>query len=392
MDTIVPVTTKVRKVLRWVEWIILLDCVVVNLLLIDEVLPQTYWQFAIFVVMTSILSLNLPTHRTLGQRRGYVAAEFLILAMAALVNLDSSRLLSLFLIKACLLLPRREVIIAAAITVISFVSYITWQAPTMIELYQTIEPSIAPWQLVIDALAASTTDVIFVIMIGFVFVSEQRNRYRAEVLAQQVDAFAVQLERNRIARNIHDSLGHTLTTLDIELALADRYSKTVGSSSDLQQSITAAQQLVRQCLADVREALRTIRTSSFDLEDALQTLTQKMAQSCLVDLEVTLPKLPTQLSYQLYLIAKESLLNVQKHANATQVAVSILTTDGKIVLEISDNGRGFDPQTKNASGYGLQGITERLRLIGGQFILDSQPGQGTHMHVTVPYDLSHHPH
>lgn len=392
MDTIVPVTTKVRKILRWIEWIILLDCVIANFLPVDAVLPQTYWQFPIFVVMTSILSLNLPTHGTLWQRRGYVAAEFLILVMAGLVNLDSSSLLSLFLIKACFLLPRREVIIAAAITVVSFVSYITWQAPTMIERYQTIEPSIAPWHLVIDALVASTTDVIFVVMIGFVFASEQRNRHRAEVLAQQVDAFAVQLERNRIARDIHDSLGHTLTTLDIELALADRYSKTVGSSSDLQQSITAAQQLVRQCLADVREALRTIRTSSFDLEDALQTLTQKMAQSFLVDLEVTLPKLPTQLSYQLYLIAKESLLNVQKHANATQVALSILTTDGKIVLEISDNGCGFDPQTKNASGYGLQGITERLRLIGGQLILDSQPGQGTHIQITVPCDRSHHPH
>ncbi|MEL7523207.1 MAG: sensor histidine kinase, partial [Cyanobacteria bacterium J06553_1] len=189
---------------------------------------------------------------------------------------------------------------------------------------------------------------------------------------------------------IHDSLGHSLTTLYVQLALADRYHHEgidEVSRHKLQQAIATSQQLAAQCLTEARQSLRTIHEANFDLEAALLTLSEQMHSSLAVNLNVKLnvkaSPLPQQLSYQLYLICKEGLANVQKHANATKAMLSVVHTKDKIVLTIEDNGSGFEVG-KVTTGYGLQGMKERSQLLGGQLTVDSAPGQGTQLQLTVP--------
>ena len=101
-----------------------------------------------------------------------------------------------------------------------------------------------------------------------------------------------------------------------------------------------------------------------------------------MNLQVQLPPLSQQLSYQLYLMAKEGLVNVQKHAQATQVTLSVVVAEDKIVLKLLDNGCGFEMNSE-VSGYGLQGIRERSQLLGGKMAISSSP-QGSTLQVIVP--------
>ena len=244
------------------------------------------------------------------------------------------------------------------------------------------------FELVFELIVGCT----FVVLCGVVFAAEQRSRHKAELLTQEVEVLATNLERTRIARDIHDSLGHSLTTLDVQLALAERYSQSTSwdeeNQAKLRQSIKTAQQLTTQCLTEARQSLHTMRESSFSLRDALQTLADQMRQFFVINLRVELPSnLPQQLSYQIYLMVKEGLSNVQKHAQAERVNLSVVADKQTITVTLTDDGCGFDIMAVT-SGYGLQGMRERSQLLGGQLSINSTPTQGTTLKITVPINSS----
>ncbi|MEO1389400.1 MAG: sensor histidine kinase [Cyanobacteria bacterium J06634_6] len=249
-----------------------------------------------------------------------------------------------------------------------------------------IDPFLTLQTIVTDAVVGRVTGTFFVLLLGFVFVVEQRSRYRAEKLAVEVEELATKLERSCIARDIHDSLGYTLTTLDVQLALVDRYAQDISenqASPKLQKAIEQSQQLATQCLSEARESLRTIRESNFDIASALTELGNDMQKTFALEVRVQLPSLPQQLSYQLYLIAKEGLINVQKHAKATTATLLLEAKEDEVVLTLTDNGCGFEPVEMQKS-YGLQGIKERSQLLGGQLTVNLSPAHGTHLQVVVP--------
>lgn len=343
------------------------------------------WQMALFVSVVAVMSLRLPSQSPLRQRRLYIAAEMALLVIARSARIPLTNLPELFIIKACLLLPMYDAIIATIATTSIRMMQLIWGLPIVIEEAQRrgLDFYLNPQRILVTDLTAAGTVAIFVITMGFLFASEQRNRYRAQMLTQEVEALATQLERTRIARDMHDSLGHSLTTLDVKLALAQRYSQTDGNNTQLQQTLETAQQLTVQCLTEVRQAFQTIRESNFELDNALHTLANQLYPSFAINLDLKLPLLPQPLRYQLYLIAKEGLINVQKHAHATEVNLSMVTAAHQLVLTLQDNGRGFDTNAPT-SGYGLQGIKERSQLLGGQFSIRSDHQQGTILHVTVP--------
>ncbi|MFG6094176.1 sensor histidine kinase [Leptothoe sp. ISB3NOV94-8A] len=384
--TAVPISPKVRKIMRWVEWVILIQCVIDNVMgaQIDPRFGQP-WQLALFVGMVAALSLRFPNQASLQQRRLYVALEMTLLIIAQFSRISFSSLFELFIIKACLLLPMSDAIIATVATTSIRIMQFTWGLPTAIEEVQLrgLDFYLNPQRILINTLTTAITVAVFVVTMGFLFASEQRNRYRAQILTQEVESLATQLERSRIARDIHDSLGHSLTTLDVQLALAQRYSQATNNSTKLQQTLETAQQLTVQCLTEVRQSLQTMRESNFELNTALHTLAEQLRSSFTINLDIKLPPLPQQLSYQLYLMAKEGLINVQKHAYATQTHLSMLTVDHQLVVTLHDNGCGFDIGTQS-SGYGLQGIKERSQLLGGQFIINSGHQQGTTLLITIP--------
>jgi signal transduction histidine kinase len=143
--------------------------------------------------------------------------------------------------------------------------------------------------------------------------------------------------------------------------------------------------LTRQCIEDVSDALDRMRQSNFDLNQALTALMEQVRHSSTLQIqwEVNLPMLPVHKSYQIYCIVKEGVINIQKHARASQVSFLSRSTPQEIVLNLKDNGIGFDP-TQLHTGFGLQGMIERVQLLGGELKIDTAPGQGTHIQVVLP--------
>ena len=223
------------------------------------------------------------------------------------------------------------------------------------------------------------------------WVEEQRSRQRAEKLAREVEILAADLERSRIARNIHDALGHSLTTLDIQLELAQNiYDRDPQRAI---KSIDIAKQLSSRCLQDVRYALQSMHRSNFNLERALITSIEQFQheRDFQIHYHFDFPQLPHQVGHQLYCVVLEALTNVQKHANATQVDIQGMTVNGGVTLTISDNGKGFDDarrqqaiEQKSQSGFGLQNMSDRVLSLGGQFDVNTQLHTGTKICVLIP--------
>ena len=318
MNTAVFVSPSIQKILRWVEWFLIAHCLLDTLTSVGfEHSWTSYLQLGIFIVTVGTLSLFFPVSKPLWQRRIYILLEMLPLIVFITFPINDFLFFELFMLKACFLLPRRDVVITVVTTVSLFVAQIIWQLPALIERSRVNSVSYfnQPNQIIFDILVEYVVGCTFVLLMGIVFAAEQRSRHKAEVLAQEVESLATNLERTRIARDIHDSLGHSLTTLDVQLALAERYSQAVfdwqsaqsGSPDQaspdcssqqapteqqcdqpsnttkinqlkLQQSLKAAQQLVSQCLTEARQSLHTMRESSCSLPNALETLAAQMQQ------------------------------------------------------------------------------------------------------------------
>lgn len=394
MNTAIFVSSKIRKVLQWVEWLLLAHCLFSTVSSVAFENDLLSWvQLALFLAAFGVLSFFFPVQRPLWQRRCYIVAQLSILLLTGTRPINDFLIFELITLKACFLLPRRDVVIAMFCSVSLFIAQIIWDLPVLIEQSRThsVEYLDRPRQIILDVIIEYFMGCTFVVLFGLIFAAEQRSRHRAEVLSQEVEALATKLERARIARDIHDSLGHSLTTLDVQLALAQRYSQLNLSAaahpsahqSKLQQSLSTAQQLATQCLTEARQSLYTMRETSFSLEEALPTLVDQMRQSFVVNLDVRVRSLPQQFSYQLYLIIKEGLVNIQKHAQASRASLTVIATDDQLTMTLVDDGCGFDPQQPR-TGYGLQGIKERSQLLGGQLILRSAPAKGTTLQITIP--------
>ena len=230
--------------------------------------------------------------------------------------------------------------------------------------------------------------------------------YTSEKLAQmhqslwecvlQFAQFSAMQERHRIARDLHDSLGHSLTGLNFQLQTAIQCQP---DSSQVQEFLNEAHRLVKVASQEVRQSVKALRNDELEtqsLETLIESLVNDFEQNTgiLPEVEIDLSTaIPSQLITPTYRIIQESLNNICKYAVATAVNISIYyisQTSEKLYLKIEDNGRGFDPE-KVCGGYGLQGIQERVNFLQGNFQLESQPGHGCCITVEIPIHISNNP-
>ena len=151
------------------------------------------------------------------------------------------------------------------------------------------------------------------------------------------------------------------------------------------QAVDTAKILARQCIEDVSQALHQMRQSDFDLKSAIISLMEQLRRNSQlkVQFEFNLPQLNLYKSYQIYCIVKEAMMNVQKHARASQIIFCGNSTSENIILNIKDNGIGFDSE-KNRTGFGLQGMMERVQLLGGKIEIKTALTQGTQIQIILP--------
>lgn len=201
--------------------------------------------------------------------------------------------------------------------------------------------------------------------------------------ANTLESLATSRERNRLARELHDTLAHTLSAISVNLEAL----KTMLPEGQSEVNAMLDNSLVasRQGLDGTRRALNDLRAQPLEilgLELALQTLVESLAERQALLVEVRISNLVHILSPNVeqafYRIGQESLENISDHANASKIFFSLQEEEGVVIMEIRDDGVGFEPQNHLGSGhYGLQGMQERATSIGADLEVLSKPGEGT---------------
>jgi signal transduction histidine kinase len=198
---------------------------------------------------------------------------------------------------------------------------------------------------------------------------------------------AQELERARLARELHDQTGQALTSILLGLkALEERVDTDEGrtAAAELRQLVVSTLQDVRRLAVELRPAA----LDDFGLVPALERLRDTVSEQSAISVDVQSSlgdrRLPAEVETMLYRMVQEALTNVVKHADASRVTVRLSRSDTSVVLAIHDDGKGFDPQSARDGGLGLVGMRERVALLGGRFVVEASEGAGAMLKAEVP--------
>jgi signal transduction histidine kinase len=341
-----------------------------------------------------LMGLKLPTHNKTNKVI-YTAMEVVLILITVFFGGRSARLFPfLYLIlvtRSCLIfqLPGR-----LAITFLSFILFLLALRQRIPHGKFTALNQERFWFFSFSLAVLFGLSLVFVLLLMNTVLAERQSRDQLESANEKLRQYALKIEnqatleeRNRIAREIHDSLGHSLTALNLQLETALKLSK-----SDIPRAMTflaTAKELGSKALQDVRQSVSTLRSYPLhgqNLEQEIQILAADFQQttgilpSCQISI---ISPLLIEISTPIYRIIQESLTNISKYAQATEVKIELTTTLKSLRLIIEDNGRGFD-LNQNTTGFGLQSMRDRILSLSGEFQINTHQGAGCQIIVQVP--------
>ena len=253
-------------------------------------------------------------------------------------------------------------------------------------------------------LAGTAAALLFLSNVAVLFSTyrlSRRNRLLEEKLAERnskLHAFAVELiraeedQRSRIARELHDGVGQIMTAVNIELQMLHE-----SSPREMKARVEDVRALAAQCQTEMRRVSHELRPAILDelgLAEAVKALVERMAKhahieiSCDVHGEVD--RVPGDAVIACYRLVQEALNNVVRHADAKRAEVSLLRNADRLTVTVTDDGRGIrydpsSPETQRDGHFGLLGMQERIRAIGGTFKYGPPPDKrGTQIHAEFP--------
>ncbi|HRE26888.1 MAG TPA: sensor histidine kinase [Anaerolineales bacterium] len=249
--------------------------------------------------------------------------------------------------------------------------------------------------------------LIFAVLMADALARREAGRQRSETLLRALEQSHAELEaslarqrelaateeRNRLAREIHDGLGHHLTAITIQLGKARAFRGIDPTQAD--RAIEDAEHAARDALRDVRESVATLRDgqTAFSLRAAIERLVANGRHAPLeifLHFEGTEDGFAQRTQLALYRAAQEALTNVQKHARASHVWIDIVFVPERATLIVRDDGVGFaatgDVRPEPDRHYGLSGLRERAALAGGTLAVASAVGSGTQLTLDIPRD------
>jgi len=241
--------------------------------------------------------------------------------------------------------------------------------------------------------------MFFVVLAGLFWIRELRRQVdeRTSQLSAEIQLreraesrHALEQERARIAKDLHDDLGANLTQI---IFLSERVEGAHPGVPEGNRWFDLIPATARRTIQSLDEIVWAINPQNDSLESLANYLSQfaqqhlALAQArCILDVPTVLPPVPlsTEVRHNLLLAAREALQNAVTHAGATEVRLSLKLNEEGLNITIADNGRGFDPGSVPELGNGLKNMRQRMGGLGGQLELHSQPGQGTTVGLWLP--------
>ncbi|ASO22071.1 signal transduction histidine kinase [Actinoalloteichus hoggarensis] len=220
---------------------------------------------------------------------------------------------------------------------------------------------------------------------------EENAGLHAQLLVQAREA-GVQEERQRMAREIHDTLAQSLAGILTQLQAAEQ---TTGDPSTLRRHMTNAMNLARDSLTEARRTVHAVGPellADARLADAIHDVTRRWSEANGVDVMLTTTGDPrpmhADVEVTLLRAAQEALANVAKHARAGRVGLTLSYMEDLVTLDVRDDGVGFDPEVRRVGGadggFGLAGMRQRVQRLAGRLDIESEPGGGTALSASVP--------
>lgn len=215
-------------------------------------------------------------------------------------------------------------------------------------------------------------------------------RIQLERLAQTGDDRSISAERQRIARDVHDALGHSLAYLQLRL---DEIRMEIGGTelNNLKQELENLREVATEAYDQMRDVLIVFSpVEDSNIEAGLESLATKIKQRANFELRFQSygksHPLPFSVQRNIYYIIQEALTNIEKHANAKAVNVELSWEDTDLTIRIQDDGVGFEPDLQKNGHFGLRIMQERALECGARLSITSQVGQGTQLGLQVPYE------
>jgi len=234
--------------------------------------------------------------------------------------------------------------------------------------------------------------------IGMAWMVNRQREHRAALAeanrkltlyAAGTEQLAVSQERNRMARELHDTLAHSLSGVIVQLEAVEALWDV--NLAGARKMIEHIHRSARSGLTEVRRALTSLRASPLEdlgLALAISDLAESVATR--IDLELKLnvadriENIPPEVEQCVYRVAQEALENVARHSKARSLHISLAQPNGHLMLTVKDDGQGFDRNNVDETRYGLKGLRERAEMIGGTLRIESKLNQGTTVQLSIP--------
>ncbi len=386
-------------------------------------LPNLGFRFRPIVIpiiaALAALGLRLPFGSRFAQLM-YTNLGFALSWLAVLLGGRGERvfpaLLLVVVIRACLMFPWNGRILVAIAAYVSFLIMLFMSfmgmTPFGIPLGRRLPPPlrrlpdevVQPFliNLKLNSALLFALVLIFVLLLVGTLLAEKQSRQELCLANRRLREYALLIEnqatleeRNRIAREIHDSVGHSLTAQSIQLENV----AMLLDDQDVEQAnqhLQKARQLGKEALQNVRQSVATLRNHPLKGQSLTVVLTKLIQEyekttGVQINSEINLTSpLSTEISTAIYRVIQEALTNISKHSHADKISLFLKERSTGILVVIKDNGQGFHPQ-ENTTGFGIQGMRERIEVLGGHLDLTSQPGKGCKIQFIVPLPAHDNP-
>jgi len=318
----------------------------------------TLWSFPLFIVL---YLLTLVSSR---RNAPIFALAMIVLAMALLRSYPSGMNYFVF---GCVMLRSNRCIgmwrylLEVMLLNVGFVSLASWIG--------------YPWQVIVWIPALT-------VVIGLIVNVERSSSEKDAALRlshEEVRRLAATAERERIGRDLHDLLGHTLSLITLKMELSRKLFERDPQRS--QRELAEAEQIARDALAQVRSAVTGFRAADLAAELASAHL---LLESSRVNLRYAPPPpMPAWIEAGLAMVLREAVTNIARHAQANEAMISLVSAPDAVMMEVVDDGRGG----VSVNGNGLAGMRERVLALGGEMQIDSPKGQGTCLKIRIPVPI-----